>query len=155
MEQKKNISERILMFMKAKEISSGVLADRIGVQRSGISHILSGRNKPSFDFLQKFLDTFREINAEWLLLGRGEMLKAPVQKGLFGQEDARETPPETKEPENAGFSLRDEEAAVYGSPAAPNEESSPVPTKQPEKGKIARVILLYEDGHFDSYVPPA
>ncbi len=154
MEQEKGISERILQFMKAKDIGSGILADRIGVQRSSISHILSGRNKPSYDFLQKFLEAFPDVNAEWLLTGKGNMLKAPVQKGLFGQEEAVPvTEPEEKEPPEAAASLQDEEQAPYGTQHAPASVIPPESGKQPVQGKIVRVILLYDDGRFDSYIP--
>ena len=154
MEQEKGISERILQFMKAKDIGSGILADRIGVQRSSISHILSGRNKPSYDFLQKFLEAFPDVNAEWLLTGNGNMLKAPVQKGLFGQEEAVPvTETEEKEPPEAAASLQDEEQAPYGTQHTPASVIPSEPAKRPVMGKIVRVILLYDDGRFDSYVP--
>ncbi len=154
MEQEKGISERILQFINAKDISSGILADRIGVQRSSISHILSGRNKPSYDFLRKFLVAFPDVNAEWLLTGNGNMLKAPVQKGLFGQtETVSENIQEEKVPSEPDSSLQDEEQAPYGTQNTPASVIPSEPGKQPEKGKIVRVILLYDDGRFDSYIP--
>ena len=158
MEQEKGINERILRFMKAKDIGSGNLADRIGVQRSSISHILSGRNKPSYDFIRKFLAAYPDVNAEWLLLGVGQMLKTPVQKGLFDQNDAQnETVPGVKQdnnmpPENV-VPLQDEEREQYGTRHTPASEIPSEAGKRPEKGKVVRVILLYDDGRFDSYVP--
>jgi len=61
--------------MSVKNMSPAQLATSIGVQRSGISHILSGRNKPSLDFIIKLLDAFTDLNESWLLKGQGEMLK--------------------------------------------------------------------------------
>jgi transcriptional regulator with XRE-family HTH domain len=61
--------------MTTKNISPIQFASIIGVQRSGISHILSGRNKPSLDFIQKILAKFPDINADWLVQGIGEMQK--------------------------------------------------------------------------------
>ena len=154
MEQEKGISERILQFIKAKDISSGILADRIGVQRSSISHILSGRNKPSYDFLRKFLVAFPDVNAEWLLMGAGNMLKTPVQKGLFGQEEAVPlSEPEKKESPEAADSMQDEDQPPYGTQHAPASVIPSEPAKRPVQGKILRVILLYDDGRFDSYIP--
>jgi transcriptional regulator with XRE-family HTH domain len=65
---------RIRRFIDYKSISPVELADQIGVQRSNISHILNGRNKPGAAFLEKFLFTFPEVNARWLLTGEGDML---------------------------------------------------------------------------------
>ncbi|MDP4223940.1 MAG: helix-turn-helix transcriptional regulator, partial [Bacteroidota bacterium] len=49
----------------------------IGVQPSGISHILSGRNKPSLDFVLKMLERYPFISTEWLLFGKGSMYSEP------------------------------------------------------------------------------
>lgn len=67
--------DRIKLLMSVKNISPAQLANSIGVQRSGISHILSGRNKPSLDFVLKIFDSFPDLNETWLLKGEGEMLK--------------------------------------------------------------------------------
>ena len=52
--------------------SASSFAEKIGVQRSSISHILSGRNKPSLDFILKILSSFPEVELYWLLNGKGE-----------------------------------------------------------------------------------
>lgn len=56
-------------------LSASSFSEKIGVQRSSISHILSGRNKPSLDFILKVLYSFPEINLYWLLNGKGNFLK--------------------------------------------------------------------------------
>ena len=53
------------------------------MQRSGISHILSGRNKPSLDFVLKVIEAYPDLNESWLLKGEGEMLKTGEPKELF------------------------------------------------------------------------
>ncbi len=83
------MKDRIQKILRDESISSSKFADEIGVQRSSISHILSGRNRPSLDFVQKILSRYRNISAEWLLFGRGEMYKdtpAPVATGIFSEE---------------------------------------------------------------------
>ena len=52
--------------------SGASFAEKIGVQRSSISHILSGRNKPSLEFILKILSYFREVELYWLINGKGE-----------------------------------------------------------------------------------
>jgi len=53
------------------QLSAAAFADKIEVQRSSISHLLSGRNKPSLDFVLKVLDNFKEVELYWLLNGKG------------------------------------------------------------------------------------
>ena len=65
--------ERLNIWMKNRGLKSSVLADSIGVNRATISHILSGRNKPSIDFLEKLLNVYPNINANWLISGIGYM----------------------------------------------------------------------------------
>lgn len=59
-------------------------AEKIGVQRSSISHILSGRNKPSLEFVLKILTSFPEVELYWLLNGKGEFpsIKKTVEPDL-------------------------------------------------------------------------
>jgi transcriptional regulator with XRE-family HTH domain len=64
------ILDRIKMVMKANQLNAATFADRIGVQRSNLSHILTGRNKPSLDFIEKMLSQFPKVNASWLISGQ-------------------------------------------------------------------------------------
>ncbi len=74
-----SIKERLVRIMNSEGLNASLFADRIGVQRSSISHILSGRNKPSLDFLEKILGAYPKYNAEWLVMGTGQVYKAPKQ----------------------------------------------------------------------------
>src|SRR4030043_2004108 len=77
------MKSRIEEFLKAENKTSAQFAEEIGVQPSGISHILSGRNKPSLDFVLKMLEKYRFISTEWLLFGKGSMYKETVMQSLF------------------------------------------------------------------------
>lgn len=57
------------MIIKANNLSASQFADQIGVQRSSLSHVLNGRNKPSLDFLSKIITAFPKVNASWLITG--------------------------------------------------------------------------------------
>ena len=59
--------------MESKGLKSSQLADNIGVNRATISHILSGRNKPSIDFFEKLLRVYTRLNSNWLITGIGYM----------------------------------------------------------------------------------
>ena len=65
-------NSRLEIILKHYGLSASVFAEKISVQRSSISHILSGRNKPSLDFIDKVLQVFPEIDLIWLLSGKGK-----------------------------------------------------------------------------------
>lgn len=67
------MQNRLSVFIKDEGLTSGRLAEIIGVQPSSISHILSGRNKPGFDFISKLLQRFPNLNPKWLILGEEPM----------------------------------------------------------------------------------
>lgn len=74
------MTDRILEILRKKNLSPSQFADEIGVQRSSISHLVSGRNKPSLEFIQKLLSRFPDISTEWLLSGTGPMEKDGVKE---------------------------------------------------------------------------
>lgn len=66
-----DFAQRLNKVMDYYQLSAAAFADKINVQRSSISHLLSGRNKPSLDFVLKVLEEFKEVELYWLLNGRG------------------------------------------------------------------------------------
>jgi len=68
------MTHRIELILKTQNLTPTQFADAIGIQRSSMSHILARRNNPSLDFVMKVLNRFPEINAEWLLTGKNQML---------------------------------------------------------------------------------
>jgi len=140
------MKNRIAQLIAAEGLTSSKFADTIGVQRSSISHILSGRNNPSMDFIQKIRNSFPNINLEWLIGGIGEIFKEDNTSTLFSasisEEENRETvhPPKLKK-----------EASNVTRESIPNPimEMSPfVPGKQIEK-----VVVFYTDKTFKEYNP--
>ena len=69
------INERITKVLEYSGFSASEFADEIDVQRSSISHIISGRNKPSLEFVTKIKNRFPELSWDWIILGQGEMLQ--------------------------------------------------------------------------------
>jgi transcriptional regulator with XRE-family HTH domain len=146
------MKERILRFLQLENKTSSQFAEEIGVQPSSISHIISGRNNPSLDFIIKMLGKYSNINPDWLLFGNGEMYRdnmsannvstsevpagdsAPAEPGLFdlpGQivEDNRKTDDETR-----------------------NEKVERIPAGNRRRSP-KRIILLYDDNTFEEYDP--
>lgn len=141
---------RIEQLLKSLAISPSQFADEVKVQRSSVSHVLSGRNKPSLDFITKIIKRYPEINTDWLLSGRGAM---------FAEEtDSR------KEPEAVQGSLS-LEANDPGKETARDDEKRPHYTtdaelKRIERGKapsghgtVEKIVFFYSDGHFREYTP--
>lgn len=69
------MNERLVKFLAAENLSQSQLADTLGVARASISHIISGRNKPGFDFLESMAVNFPALSLEWLITGKGRMYR--------------------------------------------------------------------------------
>lgn len=69
------MKDRIILLIKAKNLTAAQFADEVGVQKSSISHIISGRNNASLDFIQKILVRYPEVNMDWIMLGKGPIFK--------------------------------------------------------------------------------
>ena len=136
--------DRILHFLTQENISSAKFADEIGVQRSSVSHILSGRNNPSFDFIQKILKRFELLNAEWLIIGRGEMFKSQQQGIMF---DAERRIEGKEKPVNDMTST-----AKIGIPVDFNDKSTLV-SEEKLKKTAEKVVIFYTDKTFKEYYP--
>jgi transcriptional regulator with XRE-family HTH domain len=120
-------------------LSSSQFADRIGIQRSSVSHVLSGRNKPGFDFIQKILIAFPEINGDWLITGSGDMYKQKsAYKGLFDVKSTVENPTIPEKTEKKLVESTDQKKA----------EGKVEPSL---KREIERVIVFYTDRTFREY----
>lgn len=74
------IQERIQLILKANNLSASQFADKIDVKRSNLSHVLSGRNNPSLDFLAKIILHFPNVNASWLITGETREENVQVEK---------------------------------------------------------------------------
>lgn len=82
------MTDRIKKLLEQLNLSPSEFADKIGVQRSSVSHVLSGRNKPSIDFLEKILIVFPDIDSTWLITGRSVQQKNQANDEFdFGNEE--------------------------------------------------------------------
>ena len=69
------MNTRLQQFLAAENITQAQLADSLNVARAGVSHILAGRNKPSYDFLRALMQHYPGLNVEWLMFGKGKMYR--------------------------------------------------------------------------------
>lgn len=115
--------DRIKTIMKVNQLSASQLADEIGVQRSNVSHVLSERNKPSFEFIHKLLVRFPKVNAHWLITGTSQ---------------------ETE---------RTSEAAKSDLPDFSTEQDLPESRQMDLGKKVEKIIVFYSDQTFRTYRP--
>lgn len=71
-----NLSGRVVKVMELKQVNKTEFSSMLGISPAILSHISSGRNKPSVDVLQKILTTYPDISADWLLMGQGDVFRA-------------------------------------------------------------------------------
>jgi transcriptional regulator with XRE-family HTH domain len=143
------MKERIIEFLKAENKSSAQLAEEIGVQPSGISHILSGRNNPSLDFVMKMLDRYKYLSTEWLLFGRGAMYKENQMQSLFeGDISQGEIKKEnSNKPSDSGNEL---DFQSIGHLKQNTKTGSAI---KDEESKVVKIVWFYSDKSFHEYYP--
>ncbi|MBL4559749.1 MAG: helix-turn-helix transcriptional regulator [Labilibaculum sp.] len=141
------MKNRIIQLINTEGLTSSKFADTIGVQRSSISHILSGRNNPSLDFVQKILISYPSIDPNWLISGSGNMYKSQDSPSLF-QETKPDHSPLENQP-NQPPKLTKEPITIPSSNTEPVLEMNAfVSGKQIEK-----VVVFYTDKTFKEYNP--
>ena len=102
-------NDRITKVIEYTELSPAEFAEEIGVQRSSISHIISGRNKPSLDFIMKIKNKFPDLEWDWLINGKGEMLHNKDVEKSDTEKNNEETKVKEKKSLPDLFSLLDDE----------------------------------------------
>lgn len=149
------MKDRLQQFLDLKNISAARLADMMGIQRSALSHILGGRNKPSFDFISKFITLFPYVNAEWFITGKGEAFKNMSSTGAAPA--ATPAPVQTAGPAPAtAVAPAPAPAAAAAVQIEPqeNDDDFPIAVKEemeedrPRERRISRIIILFSDGTY-------
>lgn len=125
--------ERIIEIMRRRNISPSQFADEIGIQRSGMSHLISGRNKPSLEFVLKVLKRFTDVDPVWFLLGVSQPdgnIENSVKTEPLVAHDTFKTSDSTKE-----YPIQELDGFDDG------------------KDLIEKIIVLYRDNSFKEYRP--
>ena len=136
-----DFSKRLKLILDYYDLTASALADSIDIQRSSISHILSGRNKPSLDFVLKLLKNYPEVELNWLMNGKGKFPKQEdthslSEKNLFSEIEENNT-----------------------SKQAISVERESEPTKIVDNlisnasNEIEQIVIFYKSGKFKSYKP--
>lgn len=138
------MKDRLLALMKAESLSPSQFADELSIQRSAVSHLISGRNLPSYDVLVRILNRFPDVNPEWLLLGKGEMYRKPQTGTLFEHPvHPGETNKDSKQTEVIR-AVHSSDPENYGSVVSDAVRNGP---------RVKEILLLYTDNSFQRFVP--
>lgn len=149
------MEKRLATILNHFGISPSQLAQRMGIQRSGISHILSGRNRPGLDFIIKLMQVFPQIDSDWLLTGKGELLRKTGQVKTQHEQETIVFPEKTQ---NKTENLTPAEQAVPGILA---EKEKPGNRKgnlamheknNPDVKEAEKILVLYKDGTYEEFV---
>ncbi|WP_420573358.1 helix-turn-helix domain-containing protein [Kordia sp.] len=133
-----DFTKRLKKVIEYYDLSASAFADKLGVQRSSISHILSGRNKPSLEFVMKVLNNFPEVELYWLLNGKGSFPKNNSPQKVVTSPPVS-TPKITESPRQQSLTLEE-------------KVTSTIPSNTSSQGKtIDKIVIFYTDGTFDSY----
>ena len=153
------MNTRLKQFLAAENISQSHFADTIRVVRASVSHVLSGRNNPSYEFIRAIMLAYPDLNMEWLLLGKGKMYKevSPAPEGkaaepaparqdlLFADEEIEDTIltlPESPIP----MPVSDYTDSIkISSDINTSKETAQIPVKQ---RKVSKIIVMFDDGTF-------
>ena len=145
--------KRLEIILDYYNLSASAFADKISVQRSSLSHLLSGRNKPSLDFIIKVIEVFPEVDLYWILNGKGTFPKSENTSNRL--EDVKTTSIESP------FVQTELESPDLFSATAnqnfekeiqPKEINHHTPTAN-NSGAIERIVIFYKDGTFKNYMP--
>lgn len=161
------MKDRIAHIMRAKNLKATDFATLLGIQPSGISHVLSGRNNPSLEFVKKIKETFPEYNLDWIIFGTGPMTTSEPYRDSFAEAqreanrsalgDAVTTPADASRKETSQTTnTQSAEADLFSVPVDP-----PVPSSFPVEdfpspsalSPVKSMLILYEDGTFETFIP--
>lgn len=141
------MKEKLEYLLREKQLTATQLARLLEIQPSGISHIMSGRNKPSFDFVVKILSVFPDINPDWLMLDSDEVYRrgeAPRSNPLFDI-DEFDSPSESSSDalENSELSASQNQVEKLPMQNFSSAKNSGKP--------VDRIVIFYADGTFESF----
>ncbi len=134
-----DFAKRLKKVLDYYQLSASAFAEKIQVQRSSISHLLSGRNKPSLDFVLKVLEHFKDVELYWLLNG----------KGSFPKDTKKETFPSTLFSENPNTKPANIDSEKKNQ--IKKEQKFEFPNSNVNHNKIDKIVIFYKNGTFKQY----
>ena len=151
------MKDRIIQFLASEKISPSEFADKIGVQRSSMSHILNGRNYPSAAFLQKMLQAYPVMNPRWLMIGEGNMnllssaaSQVSTVADIRNDESVYETQPSQVKDQDSGNPSFSDSATKSNPLIAEQKEQDSEMEKSTDPVSIRNKNALTNDGYAET-----
>lgn len=143
-----NMKDRIVKIMERERMGQAQFANAIGIQRAAMSHIISGRNNPSLDVMLKILHRYPQLNPDWLLFGKGEMLRSS-DSSIEQEEDQVKTPPQLHLMADDHVEVSQ---AALNTERAPSEKQMAISVEKTNK-TVSRIMVFYSDNTYETFVP--
>ncbi|MGZ8505930.1 MAG: helix-turn-helix domain-containing protein [Bacteroidia bacterium] len=134
--------------MQHFNLSPSLFADEIGVNRPAISHIISGRNKPGVDLIQKVLKRFPEVSTDWLLMGTGSMLPVNVNPAVTAKTQEQ---PAAATAHKDLFTYAESEDSKGEENTEPKVKQDILAVNETKDGQIKRITVYFNDGTFKDF----
>lgn len=148
------IKNRIKKVMDESGLSASKFADKIGVPRSGLSHVLSGRNKPSLDYVLKMLDAFPELDPNWLLKGQKSMEQNELKKEIAEENLSPNSSSQINDSlARVNLKMEGQVGKMLDSMTKVPQEASNMAKTAKFISKAVRIVYFYKDGSFEEYFP--
>lgn len=146
------MKDRIKQIIEREKLSSKEFANLCEIQVSNVSHLLSGRSKPSLDTIQKIMKAFPSINTDWLMTGKEPMYRHEKlsQVGLFDLFPGEEQNIEISEPQNPASSPKINSNIADNQIVTTNTIVKEVVKEIPAK-KIERIVVYYTDNTYEAF----
>ena len=143
-----NMKERIIKIMECERMGQAQFASAIGIQRAAMSHIISGRNNPSLDVMTKILHRYPQINPDWLLLGKGEMLRDSTP-AMEPADNIAKNPPQIQVVPEGHQELPFHESRKE----LENSEKTWAVSVEKSSKTVSKIMVFYSDNTYDTFVP--
>ncbi|MDR7212038.1 helix-turn-helix transcriptional regulator [Flavobacterium piscis] len=150
--------KRLEIILDYYGLNASSFADKIGVQRSSMSHLLSGRNKPSLDFVMKILEVFPDVDLYWILNGKGDFPKKDEQIIIQQKENFSDIiKPVAPAFPNENFTEQDLFSKINFEDDKKIQSNSNMEIKDSNnrqaEEEIERIVFFYKNGTFKVYIP--
>lgn len=142
-----NMKERIIKIMECERMGQAQFASAIGIQRAAMSHIISGRNNPSLDVVTKILHRYPQINPDWLLLGKGEMLRDNTP-AMEPADNIAKNPPQIQVVPEGHQKLPFQESRKE----LENSEKTWAVSVEKSSKTVSKIMVFYSDNTYDTFV---
>ena len=166
------MNTRLKQFLAAENISQSQFADTIKVVRASVSHVLAGRNKPGYDFINAIMTAYPHLNMEWLIMGKGKMYKSAVEQSqatpqqlidrtipeegeiplLFDYDQESEVPPIeiSSEPSSVRFESQKTQELQFPGDHFSNTSNHTYQSIDKQR-KAIRIAIFYNDGTYQEF----